>query len=81
MAAMVRCGFHRRCRSRACPECQSMANLKKFDSVATQIRTFEDELDFISFVVTDRDIPVQFLREKLDEMAAKLTKQIERRKV
>jgi hypothetical protein len=58
-----------------------MANLKKFDSVATQIRTFEDEFDYISFVVTpDRDVPVHRLRETLNTMAGKLTRQVERRK-
>jgi hypothetical protein len=34
-----------------------MANLKKFYGVATQIHTFEDECDFISFVVTVPDVP------------------------
>jgi hypothetical protein len=81
LGAMVGCGYYRRCRSRVCPGCVSMANLKKFDSVATSIRTFEDQFDLISFVVTpDRDVPVRFLRKSIDAMAAKLSRQIERRK-
>jgi hypothetical protein len=57
-----------------------MANFKRFSSVATQIRTFEDKYDYVSFVVTVPDLPIQRLRETLNTMAAKLTKQIERRK-
>jgi len=57
-----------------------MANLKKFDSAATSIRTVEDECDFVSFVVTEPDVPIQRLRTTIDAMAGTITRQIERRK-
>lgn len=54
-----------------------MKNLKKFNSVATSIRTFENDCDFISFVVTpERDVPIQCLRKTFDAMARKITRQI-----
>ena len=56
-----------------------MANLKRFDSIAIQIRTHEHEVDFVSFTVSDGDVAIQSLRSTFEAMAAKISRQIERR--